>query len=41
MAVGKHGSPEFRKLAEDSTILRVQVGSGVHGTAVEGTDDRR
>jgi uncharacterized protein len=37
---GKHGSPEFQKLAEDNTILRVQVGSGVHGTSVAGTDDR-
>lgn len=37
---GKHGSPEFEKLATENLILRVQVGSGVHGTSIEGTDDR-
>lgn len=35
-----HASPEARALAEAGTILRVQVGSGVHGTAVSGQDDR-
>ena len=35
-----HGSEEFRRIAEGGTILRVLVGSGVHGTAVEGQDDR-
>lgn len=40
MAIGKHGSEEFRELAEAGTILRVQVGSGVLGTAIAGTDDR-
>jgi hypothetical protein len=37
---GKHGSAEFRELAESATILRCQVGSGVHGTAITGHDDR-
>ena len=36
----KHSSDEFRSIAERGTILRCQVGSGVHGTAIEGTDDR-
>ncbi|RZQ61784.1 DNA polymerase beta superfamily protein [Amycolatopsis suaedae] len=36
----KHDSPEFRALAERGTILRCQVGSGLHGTAVKGQDDR-
>jgi hypothetical protein len=40
VATGRHGIPEFRDLAEANTILRVQVGSGVHGIAIEGTDDR-
>lgn len=40
MAIGKHGSEEFRLLAEQGTILRVQVGSGVHGISISGTDDR-
>lgn len=37
---GKHASEEFRALAEGGTILRAQVGSGVHGTSIEGSDDR-
>ena len=37
---GKHASEEFRALAEGATILRAQVGSGVHGTSIEGSDDR-
>jgi predicted nucleotidyltransferase len=36
----KHSIPEFREIAERGTILRCQVGSGVHGTAIEGYDDR-
>ena len=31
---------ETRKIAGDGMILRVQVGSGVYGTAVSGQDDR-
>ncbi|WP_158882101.1 nucleotidyltransferase domain-containing protein [Amycolatopsis anabasis] len=36
----KHDSPEFADIAERGTILRCQVGSGLHGTAVRGQDDR-
>jgi hypothetical protein len=36
----KHNNPEFAEIARRATILRTQVGSGVHGTAIEGTDDR-
>ncbi len=35
-----HASEQARRIAEAGLILRVQVGSGVHGTAVGGTDDR-
>lgn len=35
-----HASEEARRIAEDGMILRVQVGSGVHGTSVTGQDDR-
>jgi uncharacterized protein len=35
-----HSTSEFAGLAERGTILRCQVGSGVHGTAIEGQDDR-
>jgi len=35
-----HASEEARQVAEGGLILRVQVGSGVHGTAVAGQDDR-
>jgi hypothetical protein len=35
-----HASEEARRIAEEGMILRVQVGSGVHGTAVAGQDDR-
>jgi hypothetical protein len=35
-----HASEEARLIAEAGLILRVQVGSGVHGTAITGTDDR-
>jgi hypothetical protein len=37
---GKHATAEFRAIAEQGTILRCQVGSGVHGTSVAGTDNR-
>lgn len=40
MTVGKHATEEKRRIAENSLILRCQVGSGVHGTSVTGTDDR-
>lgn len=35
-----HSSAEAREIAARGTILRVQVGSGVHGTAIGGQDDR-
>jgi uncharacterized protein len=35
-----HASEQARAIAEAGMILRVQVGSGVHGTAVTGQDDR-
>jgi len=35
-----HASEEARRIAEDGMILRVQVGSLVHGTSVTGQDDR-
>jgi uncharacterized protein len=35
-----HASEEARAIAEAGLILRVQVGSGVHGTAIDGQDDR-
>jgi hypothetical protein len=35
-----HASEAARRIAEDGLILRVQVGSGVHGTSVAGQDDR-
>jgi uncharacterized protein len=35
-----HASPEAREIAEAGMILRVQVGSGVHGTSISGQDDR-
>ena len=40
MAAHPHASDEARAIAERGTILRVQVGSGVHGTSVAGQDDR-
>jgi predicted nucleotidyltransferase len=36
----RHSSAEFAAIAERGTILRVQVGSGLHGTAIQGQDDR-
>ena len=38
-SVDPHGSEENRVIAENGLILKVLVGSGVHGTAIEGTDD--
>lgn len=35
-----HASEEARSIAEAGLILRVQVGSGVHGTSIHGQDDR-
>jgi hypothetical protein len=35
-----HASEEARQLAERGTVLRAQVGSGVHGTSITGQDDR-
>lgn len=35
-----HGDEEHAQAALAATILRVQVGSGVHGTALSGQDDR-
>jgi hypothetical protein len=35
-----HASEEARRIAETGMILRVQVGSGVHGTSISGQDDR-
>ena len=35
-----HASEEARGLAERGLILRTQVGSGVHGTSIDGQDDR-
>jgi uncharacterized protein len=40
MTVGKYATEEKRHIAEAGTILRCQVGSGVHGTAISGYDDR-
>ena len=37
---GKHASPWHKAIAEAGTILRTEVGSGVHGTAVSGYDDQ-
>ncbi len=38
--VNPHSDEEHRRLAEAGEILRVLVGSGVHGTAIDGQDDR-
>ncbi len=35
-----HASEEARLIAERGTVLRAQVGSGVHGTSISGQDDR-
>jgi hypothetical protein len=36
----RHASEEARAIAENGMMLRVQVGSGVHGTSISGQDDR-
>jgi hypothetical protein len=36
-----HASEQARRIAADGMILRVQVGSGVHGITVEGGNDDR
>lgn len=36
----KHDTPENERIAAQGTILRTQVGSGVHGIAIAGQDDR-
>lgn len=38
--IGKHATDEKRRIALGGTILRCQVGSGVHGTSIKGHDDR-
>jgi hypothetical protein len=35
-----HAGEQARRLAEAGTVLLTQVGSGVHGTAIAGQDDR-
>jgi hypothetical protein len=35
-----HASDQARLIAERGTVLRAQVGSGVHGTSIIGQDDR-
>ena len=35
-----HASEQARSIAQQGMILRVQVGSGVHGTSIAGQDDR-
>jgi predicted nucleotidyltransferase len=35
-----HASAEARSIAEEGTLLRAQVGSGMHGTSISGQDDR-
>ncbi|WP_432524758.1 DNA polymerase beta superfamily protein [Kineococcus sp. SYSU DK006] len=40
MITHPHAGEQARRLAEAGTVLRTQVGSGVHGTAVDGQDDR-
>ncbi|MEQ1701247.1 MAG: nucleotidyltransferase domain-containing protein [Ilumatobacteraceae bacterium] len=38
--VNPHSTPEHRRVAEQHEILRVLVGSSVHGTAIEDQNDR-
>jgi uncharacterized protein len=35
----KHDTEEFKEIARRGTILQTEVGSGVHGISIEGTDD--
>jgi hypothetical protein len=37
--MNRHSSDESRRIAEGGEILRVEVGSTAHGTAVDGQDD--
>jgi uncharacterized protein len=39
-AMARYYTPEFARVAMQGLLLRCEVGSGVHGIAVEGTDDR-
>ncbi|GAB3749480.1 nucleotidyltransferase domain-containing protein [Nocardiopsis nanhaiensis] len=36
----KHATEEFARIAAQGTVLRCQVGSGVHGLAIDGQNDR-
>jgi uncharacterized protein len=36
----RHSNPEFAAIAAHGTILQTEVGSGVHGLAIDGTGDR-
>lgn len=36
----KHSTEEFARIAEQGTVLRCQVGSGVHGLSLDGQNDR-
>jgi hypothetical protein len=36
----RHATEWHRKIAEENTILRTQVGSGLHGVSIKGVDDR-
>jgi hypothetical protein len=38
--INPHNTPWHRDIAVRNTVLRTQVGSGLHGVTVEGTDDR-
>lgn len=38
--MNKHETPRAREIAEAGTILRTQVGSGLHGVTISGHDDR-
>jgi hypothetical protein len=40
MSTNPHSDEAFAKIAEAGTVLQCQVGSGVHGTAIEGQDGR-
>lgn len=40
MPPNKHANERNREIAEQNTILLTQVGSGLHGVTVTGTDDR-
>lgn len=35
-----HSEPKFKTIADENTILRGQVGSGLHGVTISGHDDR-